>query len=294
MGKEVNSKVQYDTALYMCRLIRCAIEDTTPPSVPENVNIRKIFTLAKHNSIEGLLYYPVSRIPDLNDAELVKSWELSLNKIIFRVANFDAERDIILAEMKKKGLSFITLKGIRLSLLYPMPGMRSMADNDILFAYTDTDDSGKYSYSQTKSMSEASESLMEIMNDLGYELHLSTEKDDIYHKAPFYNFEMHKKLARDSSNFASYYDDPWKRAVITDNGELIFSSEDDYIYNLVHMYHHFSSAGCGIRHLCDVLARGYASAEHFAQRGEDAELEEAHYHSVLGVETFVPFVKWGA
>ena len=252
MGKEVSSRVRYDTALYMCRLIRCAIEDITPPPIPENVNIQKIYSLAKHNSVEGLLYYAVSRIPNVDDKDFVKKWETVLNSIIFRTANFDAERDTILTEMKKRGLSYICLKGIRLSKLYPMPGMRSMADNDILFSYTDLNDYGKYSYSDNKSISEASDSLAEIMKGLGYDLHYSTEKDDVYHKAPFYNFEMHKKLARDGDTFTSYYEDPWNRAAVTENGELTFSPEDDFIYNIIHMYKHFTSAGCGIRHICDL------------------------------------------
>ena len=251
MDKSV-SKVRVDTGIYLCHLIKCAIDDRIPDKIPENVNLKRIYTIARHNSIEGVLYYSVSKLGISDSDGILEKWKTCLDTVIFRLANFDAQRETILKRMSDAGLSYITLKGINLIELYPMPGMRSMADNDILFGFTEISDNGKICQSKSKSIKEASDTLKTIMEEKGFTLDSVTDKDDIYHKPPFYNFEMHKALASDTEMFFSYYKDPWIRSIPVENGKFSFSAEDEYIYNIVHMYKHFSSAGCGIRHITDL------------------------------------------
>ncbi|MBE6708107.1 MAG: hypothetical protein E7578_02545 [Ruminococcaceae bacterium] len=251
---DVSSKdLRLGAAKYLCELIRCAFsEELVPGELPEGVKLSHVYAVAKHNSVESMAFYGLRKRDFSDDAELAAKWKSSVDTALFRQAYFDTEREGIIDEMEKEGLSYLPLKGIRLAALYPMPGMRSMADNDILYGIVEKDPSGGYRVSDD-SVPEAQSRLSKIMTGRGYTLSEVSSNHDAYSKKPFYNFEMHRDLVPEHEYCFEYYRDPWKRAVAAEGHGYFFSSEDDYIYNIAHMYMHYNGGGCGVRHIADML-----------------------------------------
>ncbi len=251
---DVSSKdLQLGAAKYLCELIRCAFYDeAVPGELPHGVKLSHVYAVAKHNSVESMAFYGLRKREFCGNEELLEKWESSVDKTLFRQAYFDTEREGIIAEMEKAGISYIPLKGIRLAPLYPLPGMRTMADNDILYGIVEKDPAGGYRICEG-SVPEAQSRLSEIMIGRGYTLSEVSSNHDAYSKKPIYNFEMHRELVPSHEFCFKYYRNPWKRAVAAEGHGYFFSHEDDYIYNIAHMYMHYIGGGCGIRHIADMF-----------------------------------------
>ena len=92
------------------------------------------------------------------------------------------------------------------------------------------------------------------MEERGYHTFSTKGKDDMFHKEPFYNFEMHRKLVESNSIHYDYYNQPFKKADKDDHDPFMyhFTIEDEYIYIIEHAYKHYEYAGVGIRYLIDM------------------------------------------
>lgn len=286
MRDGVEKKLLLDTGLYLCRLLRCAlVEGEAPGPLPDGVTLRGVHRLARRHSVEGVSCYGVLKGDFPDGGELVDKWRGSIDKTLMKQALFDTEREEILREMAQAGLSYLPLKGIRIAGLYPLPGMRSMADNDILYGFVEPDPEGGYRISRERAdaISEARDIMTGIMTGRGFEVESLEANHDVYQKKPFYNFEMHRALVPKQDTSFDYYRNPWKRAIPAEGCEYeyIFSPEDDYIYNIAHMYMHYDIAGCGLRSIADlyVMHRSFGdSFDHGYVRGELESLGLSKFH----------------
>lgn len=221
-----------------------------------------VFRLAKSNSVESTASPAIQRYGQEIPEEIAKEWKAAQNQTIYRQLRFDLEREQILAKMAEAGLSVLPLKGIYVAGYYPFPGMRWMCDNDILYGYVESDPEGGYCFrgqteqEQNNWNEKAEQELQKIMEELGYKAEHLGGAHDVYQKEPFFNFEMHHRLAEADSITGEYYQNPWKRAKQNAKNKQFyyFSDEDEYIYLITHAYKHFAHAGCGIRTLADEYA----------------------------------------
>ena len=155
-----------------------------------------------------------------------------------------ARREIVFSdalEKVKKGLTekdiwFMPLKGAVLKKYYPGFALREYADCDILFDAARAAD------------------VRAVMEQLGYTTeYFGAGPHDIYHKAPFLNFEMHKYLFSPGvgNGIYEYFTDVESR-LGGEGPEKHFTPEDFYLYILAHEYKHYSKGGTGLRSLLDV------------------------------------------
>lgn len=245
---------------YLAALIGSALNDRKAPEKPEDISWEMVYGLAARNSVEGMSCFGVDTLDSRPPAELYRRWKEAVNLTLYRQLHFDEERSQILKEMHTRGLSYLPLKGIHLAGYYPKPGMRSMADNDILYGYVEESAEGGYQIrgkneeERAETVREAQRVMVSIMEARGYEVKTLTGNHDSYLKKPFYNFEMHRSLASASTPHYFYYKNPWKRAVrdLSDPYLYSFSDEDEYLFFLVHAFKHFDGSGCGIRNLADL------------------------------------------
>ena len=160
-------------------------------------------------------------------------------KAIRKVAAFDLEREAIFDAFEKAGIWYLLLKGAVLKDLYPMIGMRQMADNDILCDASRTAD------------------VRAIMESHGFEADKAYGRGahDSFFKPPVYNFEMHRTLfsANHDKKIRSYYENVKERLKCVDGKEFErrFSDEDFYVYLIAHEHKHYSGGGTGLRSLLD-------------------------------------------
>ena len=160
-------------------------------------------------------------------------------KAIRKVAAFDMERTAVLDELEAAGIWYAPVKGSVMKDLYPMIGMRQMADNDILYDASRTAD------------------VKTIMERLGFVIdqYYGRSIHDHFFKPPVCNFEMHRMLfgAGHNQRLVDYYQDI-KSRLLPDEGRSFgyhFSDEDFYVYMIAHEYKHYSGGGTGLRSLLD-------------------------------------------
>lgn len=242
---------------YLLSLIREALRGEQIKKGPEGCSWEQIYALAENNSVEAVSFYGLSK--EFLPEELYAKWSEKANITLFRQVSFDSEREIILSQMSKQGISYLPLKGILIVSYYPKPGMRSMADNDILYGILEPRKgggvcpAGKDQKEKEEFLKKAQKRIMTFMEELGYEVESLKGNHDCYMKAPCFNFEMHRQLMESDSPMYSYYADVWSRAVPDKENpySYSFTDEDEYIYFLAHAFKHFDNCGCGIRCVVD-------------------------------------------
>lgn len=249
-----------ESSLYLAALLKAALKGTKAPEKPASVSWQTLYQLVCRNSIEGLSAYGVETLEAKPPAEIWNTWQQAYQRTLYRVLNFDVERELLLADMKLAGLSYLPMKGIHIVNYYPKPGMRTMADNDILFGFVEEAEGGGYQIcgktpeQQKASMHEADQAMRSVMLAHGYTAERPSGTHTAFHKKPIFNFEMHERLVYEESRFGEYYKNPWKRAVQDeqDSNGYHFSDEDEFLFLLVHAKKHLDSAGIGFRFLTDV------------------------------------------
>ena len=209
--------------------------------------------------MESIVWPAIKALQGSVPPKIYRQWEITSNGVLFRQLQFDIEREQILKRLSEEKISWLPLKGILLKDYYPLPGMRYMCDNDILYGITEPDPDGGYRIAgtteekKTGSIQTAQQKLRQIMKELGYNEKSLNGNHDIFMKDPIFNFEMHRDLVSTMHPLYEYYRNPWKFAVQDkkDSFRYHFSDEDEYIYLLVHAYKHYTGGGCGVRTLAD-------------------------------------------
>lgn len=230
-------------ALDMIYLCGCAIAEELPEeSRIKTMDFEAVYSISKFHSVQVCAYEALKKSEEYKNRcseELQKKWKLDADQAVYRDIMFDMERETILAQLEEKGIWYMPLKGVLLKNYYPTPGMRFMADNDILFD------------------PEYQKEVRGIMLGMGYKAEsYNSGHEDMYIKAPFFNFEMHLMLFDYvfGDTMPEYYNDV-KETLIKDSGNKFgyhFSDENFYIYFLAHGYKHYEEAGGnGIRFLMD-------------------------------------------
>lgn len=270
-----------EAGLYLAHLIRCSLAGEAPQEKPGGFSWGRVLALAERNGVDATCWPAACGCADV-PPEVRSRWQADADVALYRHLAFSEERAAVLAEMEERGLSYLPLKGILLAELYPQPGMRPMADNDILYGYVEPDPRGGFRVrgadapGRERAVREATDAMAAIMAERGYDpVSLGVGNHDSFHRAPF-NFEMHRRLVSPTSPHAAYYENPWARAV-RDPGSpwaYSFSDEDEYVYLVAHAFKHFDGGGCGIRFAVDLRVLLDAKGARLDRAYVDAQLEE--------------------
>ncbi len=253
-------------------LMACALREVPVKPVPGAVSLSAVLSLAQSNSVATTCAFAAVDVASGEEEKRV--WQAEIDRNLFRIANFEMEREGIFADMRDVGLSWLPLKGSVIGRVYPRPEMRWMCDNDILFGIVESNDKGGFEAFDEERAARAMRRIMEARGFIVASFGMGNH--DSYEKAPFFNFEMHRGLANSSNSWWRYYENPWSRAKIAQDSSgavkadsfddqeskaarqasaqgcaFEFSHEDVYLFHIAHMYKHFSSAGCGVRGIAD-------------------------------------------
>lgn len=218
---------------FLIALLRASInEKEVKLPFPDNVDVNKLFLLAKRHMVAAAVYRKVAEV--FPDSPTLDKWKNLSDMNLRKAILFDVERGAIVSEMEKAGIRYMFLKGIVINEMYPFKGMREFADNDIL-------------YDRSKQME-----LNRIMTDREYDTASLKGVHDTYYREPMYNFEMHKMLFSPRHPVAHEFTDPWKNAVKKGEFSYAQTDEDFYVYFIAHFYKHYSEGGAGLRSFADL------------------------------------------
>ncbi len=199
----------------------------------EGLTYEDVYRFSRFHKIDNLMFEILKE--DLDDAFLERWKKKCLQNQAMAVFQGEEIENLcrIFAENK---IHYLPLKGFYLRNLYPRPDLRFMSDIDVLI--------------DEKKMRK----VKKLMKKNGYEVEsYNYYMHDEYAKKPFVKFEIHRSLVSRDSEYYGYYSDILER--VKENPEQPFqhrlSLEDQYIFNLVHFYKHFTNSGSGIRYLID-------------------------------------------
>lgn len=224
-------------------LISCSINQTLPrEDVLKCAELNRLFCAARSHSVASMVCMALEKTSVFAAADTAnqRQWLDAKNKAIRKNMLLDIEREAIEKQLETAGIWYMPLKGSILKDWYPKPGMREMADSDILFDPSRRRD------------------VRHIFLDRGYKVESYADGNhDVYKKPPVYNFEMHIALFHEAMNaeFAEYFSNVKDRLAHPENGGhcFAFTPEDFYIFFVAHAYKHYSYGGTGIRTLADVF-----------------------------------------
>ena len=229
------------TSELLIYLMACSLQGTKPEgALLANIDLEALLRLAKAHSVSAMVCMALEQTDAFQHAaETTRlKWLEAKNKAIRKNMLLDAERKAILHELEIQGIWYMPLKGSILKDWYPKPGMREMADNDIL-----VDSSGR-------------EQVQEIFQNRGYKtVSFRKGNHDIYEKAPIYNFEMHVSLFHGTyKELTAQYENVKERLLPVDGTayQFAFTPEDFYVFALAHAHKHYSHSGTGVRTLADI------------------------------------------
>lgn len=236
-------KVISQDILDMLYLISCALHDKEPDGyIIRNMDLQKVFEISTLQSVSSIAFMGLqkSKQTEIAESDCVKKWDVYVKQSLRKNVLLDIEREKLAAYLEEQHIWYMPLKGSVLQSIYPVYGMRQMADNDILFDAAYRGDIRAY------------------MEENGFEaVEYEQNHHDVYMKPPIYNFEMHTELFGSKNNpvWQKYYIDVKDRLRLKEGKsyEYCFTDEDFYIYQILHSYKHYRLGGTGLRHLVDTF-----------------------------------------
>lgn len=245
----MSGRLPADAGIYVVQLLKSAVNKTAPIEKAYACSWEQAYAFAKRNYVVGATWYAVRQLKSPPPAEILDKWQRAVDMAVLRQLLFAEERKLIFQKLESLGISYMQLKGDRLADCYPYPGMRTMADNDILY----TDMGSDFLVAQKK--------MVEAMKELGYTCISLKGVDQPFWKKPFFYFEMHRELVSPDSPYYAYYKEPWRRAISNGAFSYSFLPEDEYVYLVTHTVKHLEVGGAGIRSLLDLYLFFKAHAE---------------------------------
>ena len=234
------------TSEILIYLMKCSLQNTKPEEAPlARADLEALLRLAGAHSVSAMVCMALEKTTIFAGADdaVKKHWREAKNKAIRKNMLLDAERAAIMMQLESAGIWHMPLKGSILKDWYPKPGMREMADNDILFDPSER------------------KRVRGIFQSRGYKIvSFGKGNHDEYEKPPLYNFEMHVSLFHEMyPKLAGQYQNVKEKLLPVDGTacQFAFTPEDFYVFALAHAYKHYSGSGTGVRTLADIYVMNH-------------------------------------
>lgn len=214
-----------NTKKYFLYLLKCAVCEKTAESLPENIDLDALFSIAKREQTENIVFTalpPTNRSP-----ETIRKFSQCYEKAIVREAKQQLTLSMISEALSDAGIKHIPLKGTVIKNLYPSPDLRQSGDIDIL---TDTYNG-----------------IDEIMSSLGLEKDVSSNIHTSYTKGKIH-VEIHSSLTDNSA----FCDKVWDYALPLKGTCFELTPEFLYVYLLLHLQKHLLCGGAGVKLILDL------------------------------------------
>ena len=193
----------------------------------------KVYSLACEHSVVNLLYYAVEKSGADVPAEIKNRLQNHFLSLVMQLHQQKQYLSLVEKELTEHKIRFLCLKGQSVRDAYPEEEMRSSCDVDLFYdnAYT--------------------KEVHEIAQKMGFKLRETGENHYEYEKGNI-TIEFHYALTPPNSFLNEYYEDVWQKLKTEDGFKHSFTTENNYIYIMLHFVKHFFSGGGGIRQMADI------------------------------------------
>lgn len=220
---------------YFLKLVGASISGLPLPVCPEDVDLKKLYSLCVRNSVQNILCLAAENGAVTFPDEIFKKLKQSRLVCGFRESAQADEVNFIRKTFTENKIPFMLLKGSHLKALYPQADMRFMVDMDILVHEEDMQ-KGK-----------------EIILSRGFIQEMDNGKDIVLIKKPVLTIELHKMLFVEEYFMHDYFLNVWEKAEGCGEYEYKMSYNDLYVYTLAHLAEHYTTAGACFRPMMDLF-----------------------------------------
>ena len=179
---------------YFLKLVGASISGLPLPVCPEDVDLKKLYSLCVRNSVQNILCLAAENGAVTFPDEIFKKLKQSRLVCGFRESAQADEVNFIRKTFTENKIPFMLLKGSHLKALYPQADMRFMVDMDILVHEEDMQ-KGK-----------------EIILSRGFIQEMDNGKDIVLIKKPVLTIELHKMLFVEEYFMHGYFLNVWEKA----------------------------------------------------------------------------------
>lgn len=222
---------------YVIKLLSAAVNRTPAPLPYDGISWSGIINIAKICRVTAMAADMILSLPENSlppDGVCAELRKMSVQEILID-GNISYETEKLLRSFDRHGVKNIPLKGYFMKLEYPRPDYRSVSDVDILFDRNQLAD------------------VNAAFKELDYKFVQNSDNQYHYKKLPVMYIEMHASLVHE---YEAYY--PYLKNQLDNSSRRTgydcsyqMSTEDYYIYMLVHNSNHFRIGGMGIRMALD-------------------------------------------
>lgn len=220
---------------YLGELVLAELDNKSPDNVPEGIQVEELEYIARNNHMNYIILQALLKT-DLLEEKKSSMKQVIMQSTILSLTQVGCIRELE-ERFEKEGIYHQILKGSVIKKLYPSPEMREMSDIDVMI--------------YDENMNRAKR----VVEDMGFTLLCSIKHHDIYVKAPLLTIELHYELFNKDvgkNQYDYFHNQKHARRKEGKKYALQFSTEDFYVYLIVHMAKHFYEAGCGIRNVIDI------------------------------------------
>ena len=210
--------------------VKSAITNTPIDKNYENVNYRKVCSIALSHCISSLLSRALKLSSISVDEDILKKISASDKIMLMSSLARKNARENFAKIFRENDVDFVLLKGANLQNLYPENHWRYSCDIDVLVKEKDYEKSYK------------------IFKNAGYDFDSRNDKHYVFTKKPYICVEIHKKLCSENN----FFENVWQNTIEKD-GSLVLKKEFELAYLVYHIAENFSkNAGIGIHSVTDI------------------------------------------
>lgn len=202
--------------------------------LPDGLNTKRLYKLAKSNYITGIVYPAIKAIKDMLPEDYVSSWKDEATKQAVYLLIQNRQREELIRILSEAKMPFVGLKGYVIGSFYSSELVRACADIDIAVPSSER------------------RRVRKLLSANGY-----TEADrganhDSYEKNGV-TVEVHHHLYSETPRFYEYFKGIFDRMERVPDTvcEYRMTALDFTVFQTMHALRHFASGGIGLRLLLD-------------------------------------------
>lgn len=195
-----------------------------------------LISLAKRQSVYGMLYPPIEKSDFLPEREICANLESAYFLTIQNMMNYEFVKNKIVSAFDKSGITAVFFKGIVVKDCYPVPELRTMGDIDFFVRLDERERSDKVLMSLGAIKESGVEPIYTYwLNGILLEVHTAFS-DKMYNK----------------DKASAVYKDIWNNIEKHSEYTHIPSPQFHLMLLIIHTFRHFTNVGCGIRLFMDI------------------------------------------
>ena len=220
---------------YLFHLLGAYVRGAEPERAV-GMELEKLRHLAGIHSVKGIFAYMAMKY------RLFPEHSATFRRACMTTINGFGQRggraEMLFAELARRGIDYVPMKGYVVKDYYPVPELRTFGDIDVIIRKAD------------RARCHA------LMLELGYRV--KTDWEPVYsYVKPLEHYELHTELLEtdisESVDCRDYFRDPWSHTM-QEGHRYVLTPEYHFLYLLAHLAKHVAGSGAGARMYLDLAA----------------------------------------